>query len=186
MVLENEVLDNVHLNSRLNIEHYDYKIGEFYAYRMFALALIIPILKEDYTWKEEDKYYHYSANTTKEGKKTEITKEQFDAYMATGRANILSELQKPLNKTEELMEDDDSIYKDKVNTYTAKGNELTFKCQANRVKNDTETEKTTITIVYKDHLPAKYTTKTGDSSDIWTYKFGKASFEFKEKTNESN
>ena len=80
----------------------------------------------------------------------------------------------------------DSFYKDKVNTYTAKGNELTFKCQANRVKNDTETEKTTITIVYKDHLPAKYTTKTGDSSDIWTYKFGKASFEFKEKTNESN
>ena len=187
LVIDNDKLDNVHINSRLNVEHYDYIEGEFYAYRQFALILIIPINMEDYTWKDGDKYYHYKATTANNGQKSEITKEQFDNYMATGRQTILNKLMEPYNLNLSMMSDETSdIYKDRVNTYSKQGSELNFKCVYNAVKSDETLEKTTVNIKYKDFLPIKYTSKSKDSNTRWDYKYGSASFTFNEDGSNSN
>lgn len=173
--LDNETLKNFHANNKLNVQHYDYVEGEFYAYRQFAIVLIIPINDENYTWKENDKYYHFTAGIKDDSKKlSEITKEQFDNYMLAGKQTLLNRISESYNLNMKLLDNSDETYLNKENTYTKSGSSLTFKCKAEQYYGE-ELQKVNITINYKDYLPTKMVIK-GSSTDEWTYKYGSASW----------
>ena len=62
---EDERLNDIHINNSLSTEAYNYKEGEYYSYKMFALILIVPITQGDYLWKEDGKFYHAERKTKK-------------------------------------------------------------------------------------------------------------------------
>ena len=74
ITLESEVLNNVHIKDKSNLNQTNYKEGEFYS----KVSGLILTRVQEYTWKDEDgKYYHYKKSVLEDIDK-EITKEQFD------------------------------------------------------------------------------------------------------------
>ncbi|MCR5348247.1 MAG: hypothetical protein K6E59_01400 [Bacilli bacterium] len=59
-----EAYDNIRLTREgLFPNDYQFKRGEFYAYRNIGLALIIPINRQNYTWREGDHFYQAQVST---------------------------------------------------------------------------------------------------------------------------
>lgn len=178
--IDSESLDNVHMSNKLDINVIDYKKGEYYINTTFALALFIPIIQKYYTWTENGKYYHAEEHTIQNlNKYEEITKEQFDVYMSSGRVEVCAELNKGVAECEKLMNpSDDEVYYDIKNSFyrTASG-EYKFSSKMNykEVNSDNqEEEKTrTVTFLMKNNLPVKYSYKT-DGESYYKYSFGKA------------
>ena len=183
---------NVHINDK--IQHkYEYKEGEFFYYNDFALLLIVPITELVCTWSQDGKYYHYekySANE-KKNKDEEITKEQFDAYMAEHKKTIAYQLMNPVNASKKLLgtyqyqETDYTKYKSiKDTSYKYNSFEKEYTQKATGVYDLTMyedgVEKTVekedkYTIVYKKGMPVKMTTKN-DGDQTWKYTYGNAKF----------
>ncbi len=187
---------NVKFHNKLSVNSYNYKEGEFYAYKMFALVLIVPLSEQNYTWKEDGKFWHYTYNSIGNKKSlTEITETVFEQYMAAGKAKVVEELLNPLSKAETLMDENQTEYKSVSNKYkknilndqytltsTAKKEVITSHDEYNEetgeystVIDSTEEQTTKYTIVLKKGLPIKYSTKT-DSEQTWTYTYGNAEF----------
>ena len=187
---------NVKFHNKLSVNSYNYKEGEFYAYKMFALILIVPVSEQDYTWKENGEYWHYSYNSVG-NKKTlaKITETVFEQYMNVGKGKVTEYLLNPLLKAEQLMDENQVQYKSVSNKYkknifkdqytlvsTAKEEIVTSHDEYNEetgeytpVIDSTEEKTTTFTIALKKSLPVKYTTKD-DSEQTWTYTYGDAEF----------
>lgn len=183
---------NVNFHNKLSATAYNYKEGEFYSYKMFALLLIVPITSNEITWKDEDgKYYHYKQDSLTSTKtSSEITDEQFAANMTAHKAKIVSELLNPLSKAELLMTENVEEYKSINNKFTKNGlkNQYTLKStckyevRTNEVYDgdtlvsyDSEEKTDTFTIVLnKEGLPVTYTSKIDGSETKWTYNYGKA------------
>ena len=168
ITVDNEDIKDVHINNRLSIEVYNYKEGEFYSYRFFAVALIIPISYGDYTWKKGDKFYHYHDDIIdSQDKLTELSEEKFNEYMTSHKQTILTALMNPVVEAEDLMSEQPVTYKDvkckyeqtykKVFRLSATGN---YEAPDSSNPEQTVTQTAKITIEFKDKLPKKYTTKT--------------------------
>ncbi len=108
--VNNEKLQDVHINSKLSIEVYNYKEGEYFSYKYFALVLIIPISYGDYTWKEDGKFYNYHDDViNSQDKLTELTEEQFNERMVARKAQILAKLMEPVNQAQAFINNQDSL-----------------------------------------------------------------------------
>ena len=183
---------NVHINDK--IQHkFDYKEGEFYRYSDFALLLIVPITELVCTWKQDGKYYHYEKYSANEKKNVdkEITKEEFDTYMAAHKLTVQYQLNVPVTASKKLLKtyqyDEYTAvkYKDVVDTsykynsfekeYTQKGTGLYDITQYEDGGEKTITKEEKHTINYKNGLPSSWTIK-GDSEQKWKYSYGKAEF----------
>ena len=176
---DNEKLNDVKIYSNLNTEVYNYKEGEYYSYKMFAIILIVPIIDAKYVWKEDGKYFYAESHTdSKKDKLTEITEEQFNEKMAASKEKIRSELSWPVTMSESLM-NGTSTYENVKNTYQYdslnKTYVLTSKVQSKgQDESGSEVLKdSTITIKYKNNLPILYRSK-GESTTKWTYAYGKS------------
>lgn len=187
---------NVKFHNKLSVNSYNYKEGEFYAYKMFALILIVPVSEQNYTWKENGEYWHYTSNSIGNKKTlTKIDEETFNSMMAAHKATITAELLNPLLKAEQLMDENQTEYKSVSNKFknnmfngqsslqsTAVKEVVTSQddCdaetgQCTTVVDNTTEETTKYTIALKKSLPVKYTVET-DSEQTWTYTYGNAEF----------
>ena len=160
---------------------YNYKEGEFYAYRYVAIALIIPINQQDYTWIEDGKYYHCEIRVLdKLTYKKEITKEQFDNYMIAHKQTILNQLDEPLDKIDNLLEKDPEEYVSVDNTFSQHSNkDEGYRLSSKAVQSigDNQTKTTEYNIDFTDTRPTSFETKEeGSNGRTWTYSYGNASF----------
>lgn len=191
---------NVHINDK--IQHkYDYKEGEFYRYSDFALLLIVPITELVCTWTQDGKYYHYekySANE-KKNKDEEITKEQFDLYMAEHKKSVQYQLENPVKASKKLLgtykyeETDYTKYKSIKDTsykynsfekeYTQKGTGVYDVTLYEDGVEKTVEKEDKYTIVYKNGMPVKMTTKN-DGDQTWKFSYGKAEFKNPKENND--
>ena len=192
ITLDSEKLDNVHMQNKLGINKIDYKEGEFYVNTTDALALIIPIITELYTWREGDsetnyKYYHAEKHTiTSNNKWNEISKEQFDVYMANGRAEVCAKLNEGPTACRNFLKDEPEGGYYNVKNSFAKTISSEYKMTSNSnykaMENEQEVEKTyKTTFIFKNGLPVKYTVKNNGSESFYKYSFGKAELRTLEK-----
>lgn len=194
---DNEKLKNCRAQSRLAIETYNYKEGEFYSYKYFALILIVPISYGSYTWKAEDGYYHFEDKAAGTDVKSTLDEEQFNLKMEGHKSTILGVFRKPYETAKALMNEDylnylqpEGIFEYTVsyaNKYTKNGNTykiistMTYNYNADHQESNDETVSMKYTITFKDNLPTKVETerkeRDGDKSkDNWTYTYGNAAF----------
>ena len=180
VTLDSANLDNVHMSNKLNINVIDYKKDEFYINTTQALAIIIPIISKYYTWKEGDKYYHAEEHTiTSNNKYSEITKEEFDVYMATGRGEVCAKLNEGITNCDNMLKEqpEGSQYYNVKNSFvqTAAGEyKMTSTMNYKTTEDGEEVEKKRTTIfVFKKNLPVKYTIKDNGET-FYKYSFGKA------------
>ena len=187
---------NVKFHNKLSVNSYNYKEGEFYAYKMFALILIVPVSEQDYTWKENGEYWNYTYNSVGNKKKlTKLTEEAFQQHMNIGKGKVTENLLNPLLKAEVLMDENQTQYKSVSNKYkknilkdqytltsTVKEEIITShdECDPETgvctpVVDSTEEKTITYTISLKKSLPVKFTTKD-ESEQTWTYSYGDAEF----------
>ena len=173
-----------------------YKEGEFYTYKYFVVALILPIDEREATWKEDGKFYHYSYNNlTKKESLIEINEDSFNTYMEGHKATIMSMLMEPINTTKNLLNENKEVYKTVSNSYKKDmfSNEFYIKSNVTyeTINGDTKEEhQKTITIKYKNNLPSENTSKektsNGTSTNTTMYTYGKAVFVNPSKANDSS
>ena len=194
ITLDSEKLDNVHMQNKLGINKIDYKEGEFYVNTTDALALIIPIITELYTWREGDseanyKYYHAEKHTiTSNNKWNEITKEQFDVYMDNGRAEVCAKLNEGIVSCRGLLksEEEQEQYKNTKNSFSKNSMNGEYKMKSSMTYDyvngeETVEKKRTATFIIKNNLPVKFTVKDDGSESFYKYSFGKAELRTLEK-----
>ena len=179
---ESDKITNVHIKTKLQYT-YDYKEGEFYRYYMFALIVIVPLTELECVWKEDGKYYRYVDYSAQDNKHVdkEITKEEFDTYMAAGKTSILTRLTDPVTRVKELMNNAIPYYEtaEYNNTYKYSSSDKVYTLTssvtrpANYGSEETTTDK--YTIKFKNSLPTKYSYKN-DGEQTWEYSYGKAKF----------
>ena len=173
ITLESEVLNNVHIKDKSNLNQTNYKEGEFYS----KVSGLILTRVQEYTWKDEDgKYYHYKKSVLEDIDK-EITKEQFDVYMATARGEICAKLNEGIMECENLLREEPETYINVKNAFyqTAKG-EYRLNSTMTYKENGDGAEKTRkVIFLMKKNLPIKYTVKT-DSESTTSYTYGNAKF----------
>ena len=195
---ENETSKDVHINSKLSIEVYNYKEGEYYSFRYFAIALIIPISYGEYTWKEDGKFYNYhDALINSQDKLTELTEEQFNERMLGRKAEILSKLMEPVNQAqafinnqgviisssqeeggEETQPESESLYTQFKNTFS-KSFEGVYKMttvatynKENPNYNTSDGDSKTFKFQFKD-LPVRF---DKGKNDYYKYSYGNSAF----------
>ena len=173
ITLESEVLNNVHIKDKSNLNQTNYKEGEFYS----KVSGLILTRVQEYTWKDEDgKYYHYKKSVLEDIDK-EITKEQFDVYMATARGEICAKLNEGIMECENLLREEPETYINVKNAFyqTANG-EYRLNSTMTYKENGDGAEKTRkVIFLMKKNLPIKYTVKT-DSESTTSYTYGNAKF----------
>ena len=173
ITLDSEVLNNVHIKDKSNLNQTNYKEGEFYS----KVSGLILTRVQEYTWKDEDgKYYHYKKSVLEDIDK-EITKEQFDVYMATARGEICAKLNEGIMECENLLREEPETYINVKNAFyqTAKG-EYRLNSTMTYKENGDGAEKTRkVIFLMKKNLPIKYTVKT-DSESTTSYTYGNAKF----------
>lgn len=179
-------IDDVNIHDKLSIELYNYKVGEFYSFRYFALALIVPISYGTYTWKENGKYYHAKKELTKDLVTTEITEQQFNEYMESHRVTISEKLKEPLRNVKSIIDGNSEVYTLKTAKYTSSMFSKDYKATLNSVyyeydsASDSQVEREMVhTLTINNNLPKSYTSKEkkdGGSDNKWTYSYGKAKF----------
>ena len=185
--VDSSKIDNVKIHNKLSIDSYNYKAGEFYAHRYFALALIVPISYGEYTWKEDGKYYHAHKELTKDLVTKEIDEVLFNQYMEDHRLTISQKLRSPLDSVQNLIEGKDDTYTVESNkfTYTALSKEYKSATKVSFQTTDPDnseqqiTREKTFTLVLKNSLPKTYTIKENwekGSEEKWTYSYGNAEF----------
>ena len=173
ITLESEVLNNVHIKDKSSLNQTNYKEGEFYS----KVSGLVLTRVQEYTWKDEDgKYYHYKKSLLEDIDK-EITKEQFDVYMATARGEICAKLNEGIMECENLLREEPETYINVKNAFyqTAKG-EYRLNSTMTYKENGDGAEKTRkVIFLMKKNLPIKYTVKTDSESTI-SYTYGNAKF----------
>ena len=193
VTMESDNLNNVHMQNKLGVNKIDYKEGEFYINTTNALALIIPIITELYTWREGDseanyKYYHAEKHTiTSNTKWAEITKEQFDVYMATGRGEVYAKLNQGITSCRNMLKpaEEQEQYKNIKNTFykTAGGEYKMYSTMTYDYVDGEETKekKRSTTFTIKNNLPVKFTTKDDGSESFYKFSYGNAKLRTMEK-----
>lgn len=178
-------IKNINIHNKNNHDVYNYKEGEFYCHYERA---ILTYTGQEYVWKEGDKYYRYHNGWFQSETCVEITKDDFDAKLAAGKLEVLAELNKPLLRAEQLMNENQEEFKSVSNKFY----QPTFKKQLvleSAVTYDyTENEETkegkgTFTISIKDNLPLSYVSKDFEgsySNTTWSYTLNKANTEIPE------
>ena len=163
----------MHIKDKSNLNQTNYKEGEFYS----KVSGLILTRVQEYTWKDEDgKYYHYKKSVLEDIDK-EITKEQFDVYMATARGEICAKLNEGIMECENLLREEPETYINVKNAFyqTAKG-EYRLNSTMTYKENGDGAEKTRkVIFLMKKNLPIKYTVKT-DSEGTISYTYGNAKF----------
>ena len=180
----------------LGTDERQYKEGEFYTYKYFVVAIILPVDEREATWKEDGKFYHYVYNNiSKKDSLTEINESTFNTYMAAHKATIMSMLMEPINTTKDLLNENKEVYKSVSNSYKKDmfSNEFYIKSNVTyeTVNGDAKEEhQKTITIKYKDNLPIENTSKEktdkGTTTNTRKYTYGKATFVNPSKSNDSS
>ncbi len=193
VAMDSDKIDNVHMQNRLGVNKIDYKEGEFYINTTNALALIIPIITELYTWREGDseanyKYYHAEKHTiTSNNKWAEITKEQFDVYMATGRGEVYAKLNQGITSCKNMLKpaEEQETYKNIKNSFkkTMSGE---YKMISSATYDYQDGENTVerqykVTFAIKNNLPLKFTTKDNGSESFYKFSYGDAKLRTLEK-----
>lgn len=194
--LKNNPPKDVTIRDKLSTTVYQYKEGEFYSYKYFVIALIVPIDERNATWKEDGKFYHYSYNNlTKKETYAEISEETFKTYMADHKATIMSLIMEPINITDDLLNENKDAYKTVSNSYKKEllSNEFYIKSNVTyeTINGDVKEEHDkTITIKYKDKLPLENTSKekvnNSTSTNTKKFTYGKAEFTKPNKTSDSS
>ena len=184
-----DAIVDVHINNKLSVNSYDYKVGEFYSYSFLG---ILGIGSERIAiWKEEGKYYHYHTSPlNRDAKVTEIDESQFNDYMSSYKSTILEQLNYPyeqayllLNNMTPYEQASSRYFKSVKKEYSIKST-ISKSVHDNYDENGNETLKSVTDeyeIAFKDALPETYYSKvydaSGSSSETkWTYSYGKATF----------
>ena len=183
ITLESEVLNNVHIKDKSNLNQTNYKEGEFYS----KVSGLILTRVQEYTWKDEDgKYYHIKKSLVENIDK-EITEEQFNVYMATARGEICAKLNEGIMECENLLREEPEMYTNVKNSFyqTAKGEYRMNSTMTTKVMEESqEVEKTRkVIFLMKKNLPTKYTIKL-DSNSTVSYTYGNAKFTKPERSGE--
>ena len=195
----NEVESNINQGNFTNVKikdklqyKYDYKEGEFYRYSDFALILIVPYTELVCTWQENGHYYHYEKYSIneKKNKDEEITKEQFDAYMADHKKTVQTQLNNPIKEAKKLLgtytyEEYELRYKEVADVsckynffekeYTLKGTGIWEETIYEDGVETTKQKEQKDTLKFKKGLPTEWSYKN-DGDKKWTYSYGKAEF----------
>ena len=192
---ENKKLDDVHINSKIAYDVFNYKKNQYYGYRSGWI-----LAHGEYSWKDGDTYWHYVDEIgTGHDKKTEIDESTFNVYMLAHMSTLLSQLRKPYNIAKQLAEEDVldvtilgvstyyviSSYNNKLTTNSgrlkiASTVNFTYIPEYEPIESDYSSE--TIVIEFsKDHLPTKITTEKKDrkgdkTKDSWSYSYGNSKF----------
>lgn len=182
---------NVHINNRLSVTTYNYKEGEFYSFKSFFTIILVTTDQYDHVWSEEGKYYHATRskiNGAGSESFNEVTKEEFDTLLATGKTKIQEELMKPVLSAKAMMSEISEEYTSIKNSYSYNTMEKTYKMTskttyevpANSDSEEKETVEKTFTYSFKNSLPTNFKTKekrnNKTSTEEWKYTFGKAEF----------
>ena len=198
LTLTNEKMNDIHINNKLNVNVYNYKEGEFYAYKMFALILIVPVTEGEYIYKQDGKFYQIKTHTdSKKDTKTEISEEQFNILMLERKQSMIDRLMMPVNTCEGLINGTtEQEYKSVKNTFKGSKKKLqfvsnvTFDVTTNEYNDETgvteekvEEKKGKFTITFESNLPKKYINKTDDGETTWDYCYGKAELNLPEIAN---
>lgn len=171
---------NIHINTKLSVDRYDYKESEYYSYYLFALILIVSITSGEYTWKEDDKYYHAETHTdSSKDKYFEITKAQFDSYLETHKQKIWSLIGEPISRVSSLIDIiENDFYKDVKQSCYAHSKGVGF--SANATSKNLEDTKYKVTVEFQNLLPLlnKTITYTGNtkSESYYEYHLNEAKF----------
>ena len=180
---QNSDITNVHMQTGLGVAvHYEYKEGEFYDYS--SLGILGILSERNATWLEDGKYYHYHSSVGhRDAKVEEITKEQFDTYMAENKNTVITKLMEPVLEAELLNGEKPEQYLEVTNKYyeISKGFKLESKVKYQEPDKDDSSKMVDATKNYvfefKNNLPTKYTYKTSNGSNTkYTYSYGNASF----------
>ncbi len=195
--VENEKLKNCRAQSRLGIETYNYKEGEYYSYKYFALILIIPVSYGSYTWKDDAGYHNFEDKSIGNDVKSELTEEEFNTKMEGRKATILGVFRKPYEIAKALMDENYLNYLNPegffdysltyANKYTKNGNTYkiistaTYTYNADHQNGNDDVMSVKYTITFKDNLPTKLETekkeRDGDKSkDHWKYSYSNSAF----------
>ena len=190
--------DNVHAKDT-NQYTYDYKEGNFFRSHMFALILVVPVTETICTWEQDGKYYHYEKHTTSsKDVDKEITKDEFDTYMAAHKATMKSLLMSPISQSKKLLEPENIPEEDPVKyetvkkesykadmsgkTYTQKGTGV-YKQSVYQNGGEQILEKEwSNTIKYTNNFPTEWS-YNNDGKKKWNYSYGKAEFKNPKENN---
>ena len=171
---------NIHINTKLSVDRYDYKEGEYYSYYMFALIVVVPITSGVYTWKEDGKYYRAETHTdSSKNKYFEISEEQFNSYMESHKQKIWNLIGEPITRVNSLIDiTEDDFYKDVKQSYYAHSKGVGF--NANAASKNMEDTKYKVTVEFQNLLPLvnKTITYTGNtkSESYYEYHLNEAKF----------
>lgn len=184
---------NVHIKDNAQYT-YDYKEGEFFRYHSFALLILVPVTDTVCTWEEDGKYYHYVNNTlTKKTEDVEISKDDFDKYMAEHKKTIQEALLRTVDAAKTLIAADPVTYISVENKFSYATFEKTYKMSSKNTKEvevteGSETKKEireeTNNIEFKNNLPKEWIIKN-DGKKTWKYTYGDAKFTNPHNTNTS-
>lgn len=187
LTTNSEQIGDVHINNKLSVTTYDYKVGEYYSYSFVGLLGIGS--ERVASWKENGKFYHYhSAPLHRDNKVYEVTEQAFNDYMISHKNTLLLQMMMPVTTSEGLSdqttpyENGDPRYKKTIkneyvisSTVTRRvedgydGDEPKYK----EVKDEYE-------ISFKSKLPLTYSLKSDDNGSTsetkWSYSYGNSKF----------
>lgn len=174
-------LDQLKINSHTIVkDEYDYKAGEFYCYKYFVLALIVPVTRESYVYKDEGKYIHSEYYTIEsQNYCKEVNEESFNAALINGRNTMKNFAMQHLNGIKANINDEysgDGMSDIEKHYYFSEStNEYKFVFSYN-MEVDSKKEKRDIIYITKDSFPSIYETKTdGKTSSKYVYTYDDAS-----------
>lgn len=177
ITLDSEALDNVHIYNKLSVHNINYKEGEF-ASEVNGLILT---RTQKYTWIDENgRYYHYEKSLITSIDK-EITKAEFDIYMATARGEICAKLNEGVANCENMLKEqaDDSVYYNVKNSFAQTINgeyKMNSTMNYKTTEDGQEVEATRkTTFIFKKNLPVKYTIND-NGENYYKYTYGNAEF----------
>ena len=181
-------ITDVHIQNKLSVTTFDYKVNEFFSYNYIGLLGIGG--EREVTWKDGEKYYYYhSSPLHRDNEVKEIDAELFYEYMDEYKVRIQTELMRPVYMSYQLYNGGIPDYKKADNTFkrsikkeyshhsVATKEVPTTNDQGESVNVDVED---VYDIVLKDKYPLQYkyvtkNTPTDDGSETtWKYSYGNA------------
>jgi len=175
--------DDIRANQNQGFTYeYRYKKDEFYSFRDVALVIIVPINIQDFTWKENDKYYHCEIRLSDDRTyKKEITQEQYVSYMDKHRQSMKDLLMNPVEIGNERINNQDK-FKSVLNKcyYDKSIKQYRFESQATIAGEEGQEDKTSVFIMWFDeNRPYSYAeTISGESgSTTWNFTYDATQFE---------
>ncbi len=104
--------------SALADNRWEYKEGEYYYHRSFALLIFVPLESREWLFKQDGSFYHVvDAISNNNDRYSEITEEEFNTLMAEKQKTIREELRSPIKNMKSALDHDS----DGKNSYKSGG-----------------------------------------------------------------